>query len=148
MRATSRLFVTSAQAALLFTGTSWAFIFIILGRMPEMPTHRGISVTAAVILPDALGTWLIFRRLRFDHARGDARRAATAFAVSAPMALGVSFLLGELVGGYTEVILGRRFILSAIWGFVFLIMSIVPGSVVAWALHPSGGVGAVAESDK
>jgi len=151
MGARQRLFITSAQAALLFTGTSWILFFIMLELIPEAPAHRGMSLAAAVaavILPDALGTWLIFRRLRFDRARGDARRAATAFAVSAPLALAVSYPLGELVGGYTEEILGSRFILPAVLRFIVLVMIAVPGAVVEWALHPSGGVEPVAESDQ
>lgn len=148
MGATHRLFMTSAQAALLFTATSWALTFTILGLIPEAPTHRGMSIAVAVILPDALGTWLIFRKLRLDHGRGDARRAATAFAVSAPVALAVSLPLAGLVGAYTEGTLGGRFILLAVLGFVVLVMIVVPGAVIAWALHPSGGVEPAAESDQ
>jgi hypothetical protein len=148
MSARHRLFMTSAEAALLFTGTSGAFLFVIVGLMPEAPTYRVMSCAAAVILPDAAATWWIFRRLQLDRARGDARRGATAFAVSAPVALAVSYPLSELVGGYTEGILRSRFILPAALGVVVLLMIIIPGAVVAWSLHPSGGVGAVAESDQ
>jgi putative Mn2+ efflux pump MntP len=146
MPARRRLFMNSAKAALLFTGASWGLVLIILGFMPEVLTHRWMSITAAVILPDALGTWLIFNRLRLDHARDDARRAATVFALSAPVALAVSYPLAGLVGGYAEGILGSRFILPAVLVFVVLVMISVPGIVVAWPLHPSGGAGAVAES--
>jgi hypothetical protein len=148
MSAKHRLFMTSAEAALVFTGTSWAFLLVIMGFMPEAPTYRVMSFAAAVILPDAVATWWIFRRLLLDRARGDAQRGATAFAVSAPVTLAVSYPLGELVGGYTEGILGSHFILPAVLGVIVLLTIIIPGAVVAWSLHPSGGVGAVAESDQ
>jgi hypothetical protein len=139
-----RLFATCAQAALFFTVASWALIFIILDLMPKAATQRGLSIAMIVVLPDALATWWISRRFRLDRSRGDARRAAAAFAVSAPMTLAVSYPLGGLLGSYAEAILGSRFILPVLLGFIFLLMIIVPGAVVAWALHPSG---AVAESE-
>jgi len=142
-----RLFATCAQAALFFTVASWALVLIILDLMPKAPTQRGLSIAVIVVLPDALATWWIFRRLRLDRSRGDARRAAVAFAVSAPLTLAASYPLGGLLGGYAEAILGSRFVLPAVLGFIFLLMIIVPGAVVAWALHPSGGVEAVAESE-
>jgi len=148
MSARYRLFMTSAEAALLFTGMSWAFLFAILRLVPEAPTYRVMPLAAAVVFPDAVATWWIFRRLRLDRARGDAQRGAIAFAVSAPVTLAVSYPLSELVGGYTDGILGGHFILPALAGFIVLLMIIIPGAVVAWSLHPSGGVGAVAESDQ
>lgn len=140
-----RLFATCAQAALFFTVTSWALIFVILDLMPKAASQRGLSIAMIVVLPDALATWWIFRRFRADRSPGDARRAAAAFTVSAPATLAVSYPLAGLVGGYAEAILGSRLILPAMLGFVVLVMVLLPGAVVAWALHPSGG--AVVESE-
>ncbi len=78
--------------------------------------------------------------------RSDARRATTAFAVSAPLTLAIAYVLGELVGGYAEVILGSRSILPAIVTVIIILMIFVPTAVVAWTLHPSGGIGPVGES--
>jgi MFS family permease len=148
MDAKNRVFVTSAQAAFFLTVTSWAFVLLFLRFAPAAPTHRGISIAVAVVLPDALATRWIFRRLRSHRSRDNARRAATAFAISAPAALAVSYPLSELVGGYAEWILGSRFILPTIFGFILLVMILVPGVIVAWALHPSAGIGAVVESEE
>jgi hypothetical protein len=130
---------------------SWAFLLLIILIAPRTFGNNCASYSQivvmmmAVLLPDALGTWRVFRRVRTDS-RNDARRAATAFAVSAPMALGVGYLLGELVGGYAEVVLGRYFILPAVVTVIILLVILIPSGVVMWALHPSSCVGPVTES--
>jgi len=96
---------------------------------------------AVILIPDALATWWLFRRLRQHRTASDARRGATAFAFSVPIVLCTGSVFGEWVGGYAEVFLGRVFILPAIIVFLAVLMVTIPGVVVKWALHPSGGVG-------
>jgi len=149
MDSTRRLFLTVAEGAVLFTVASWAFVLMTLAVRPPVSFHgEAIAGPATVFIPDSLAAWWLFRRARTNRSLADARRAATAFAVSAPLTLGVGYLLGELVGGYAEVILGSRFILPAVASFIIVLMIFVPGAVVMWVLHPSGGVGAVPESDQ
>ena len=154
MGATRRLFMTVAEAAVLFALASWTLVLVfglVIPRAftPDKSVHSEIiAILVAVLVPDSLAAWLIFRRLRTDRSRNDARRTATAFAVSAPVVLGIGNLLGELVGGYAEVILGNRFILPAVASFIIVLMIFVPSAVVMWALHPSGGIGPVGESDQ
>jgi len=149
MSATRRLFTTVAEGAVLFAIACWALVLVIglvtpRAFTPDKSIHGEIiGALVAVFLPDGLAAWWIFRRLRVDRSRSDARRAATAFAVSAPVALGVGNLLGALVGGYAEALLGRYFVLPAIAAFTIVMMIFVPSGVVIWALHPSGGVGPV-----
>ena len=154
MSATRRLFVTVAEGAVLFTVASWALV-LVLGLVipraftPDKSIHiEIIALLVAVFVPDGFAAWWLFRRVGANRSRADARRAATAFAVSAPLILGVGYLLGELVGGYADVILGSRFILPAVASFIIVLMIFVPSAVVMWALHPSGGVGPVPESDQ
>ena len=153
MGATRRLFVTVAEMAVVFTVASWALL-LVLGLAaprafaPDNPSQGEIVGMLAVFVPDGLAAWWLLRRVRANRSRSDARRAATAFAVSAPIVLGIGYLLGELVGGYAEVILGSRFILPAVASFIIVLMIFVPSAVVMWALHPSGGVGPVPESDQ
>jgi hypothetical protein len=149
MSATRRLFTTVAEAAVLFTVASWAFVLMTLAFRPLM-SFRGETIAglATVFVPDGLTAWWLIRRVRANRSRADARRAATAFAVSAPLILGVGYLLGELVGGYAEVILGSRFVLPAVASFIIVLMIFLPSTVVMWVLHPSGGVGVVPESDQ
>jgi hypothetical protein len=149
-----QLFVTVAEGAVLFTVASWAFDLVIALVAPRAFEHASSSyvqivvMLMAVLVPDGLAAWWIFRRVRTDRSRNDGRRAATAFAVSAPVVLGVGYLLGELVGGYAEVILGRYFVLPAAAVAVIVPMTFIPSGVVIWALHPSGGVSAIPESDQ
>ncbi|MGA9979260.1 MAG: hypothetical protein WBQ08_11590 [Candidatus Sulfotelmatobacter sp.] len=146
MNAKCHLFVTVAEAALVLTVTSWAFIFVYSFFVHDMSVHGRITVVPIIFVPDFLATWWIFRRLRADHSRTDARRAATAFAVSAPATLAIALALGELIGGYAGVVFGSRSILPAVVTFVIALMISVPSAVVAWTLHPSGGTGPVGES--
>ena len=146
MSAARRLLMTSAEAALIFAGTS---LLITLALIPYIPESRGaIGGAIVVLLPDTLAIWWIFRKLCVDRPRQDARRAAIAFAVSAPLTLLVGYLLGELVGGWTEVILGKYFILPAVAVFITALMISIPGLVVSWALHPSGGIDPVGGRDQ
>lgn len=143
-----KLFVTVAEAALFLTVACWVLSFVYWFFVRYTKFHEGITVAAVVVFPDALVSWWIFRRLRVDWSNSDARRAATAFAVCAPLTLAIAHVFGELVGGYAEVVLGSRFILPAVATFVIVLMISLPGAVVAWALHPSGGIAPVGESGR
>jgi hypothetical protein len=146
--------MTVGAGSIVFTVASWAFVLAVwlLRRTtldgPISNHDATIGAILIVIIPDALAAWWIFRRLNIRLSRSDARRAATAFAVSAPLVLGVGYLLGELVGGYAETILGSRFILPAVASFIIVLMIVLPSAVVMWVLHPSGGVEPVPESDQ
>jgi hypothetical protein len=147
-----RLFITVAEGAVSFAVASWALVLVFSLVAPRVFTSGSslraeIAATLVVFLPDGLVAWWILRRVRASRLRDDARRATTAFAVSAPLALGVGYLLGELVGGYAEVILGSRFILPAMASFIIVLIIFVPSGVVMWALHPSRGAGPVGGSD-
>jgi len=145
MDAKRRLFLTVAEAALLLTVGSWALIFVYAVYGRDISPHGAVLAVTVVIVPDALASWWIFRRLLIDRPRRDAWRAATAFAVSAPVTLALAYLLSAVVGGYAETFLGRKSALPAIAILIIILMMFVPGTVVAWTLHPSGGVQPVGE---
>ncbi len=142
------LLVTVGAAALLFVLLSWVAILAILGVWHTMAIRPDIGTVAAVVIPDTLATRWLFRRIQRDRSRSDARRAATAFAVSALVALAVGYVVGELVGAYAEVIVGRWFIIPAIVVFICALIVIIPSAVVGWVLHPSAGGSPVSESDQ
>jgi hypothetical protein len=148
MDAQGRLLITVVAAALLFTLLSWASVFVYAVMVHEISQHGTMAAVAIVLFPDVMATFWIFRRLQVNYSRGDARRAATAFAASAPLTLALGYMLGGLVGGYAEATLGGHFIIPAIVVFIVTSMILVPSSVVAWALHPSGGIWPVGESDQ
>jgi hypothetical protein len=137
---TSRLFKTVAGPGLLFAVSSSALVFVIPHFITQAAFSGVLGVTAVVVAPDLLATWWLFRRLRVQHAVNEARRGATAFAVSAPLALGVGYPLGTLIGGYAELFLGRVFILPVIFIFLAALVIAIPGIAVRLVLHPSGGV--------
>ena len=152
MRSTRNLFTTVARAGVLFSVLSWALVFalVIVRRarfdVPESALSAALGTILVVFAPDVLAAWWLFSRLRTDRPRNDARRAAIAFAISAPLTSAVGMVLGELVGGYAEVFLGRLFILPSIGIFIIVLMVLIPNGVVIWTLHPSAGADLVRET--
>jgi ABC-type Co2+ transport system permease subunit len=144
MRSTRKLFVSVAETSVLYTFLSWALLFV---KWPE-GSFPGVFVVLllAVLLPDGLAAWWVFRKVRRYRSRKDSLRAAAAFAVSAPLVLAVGNLLSELIGGYAELLFGGRFVLPIVAAFLVVLMIFVPTSVVMWSLHPSAGVGAGVEN--
>jgi hypothetical protein len=62
-----------------------------------------------------------------------ARRIAIAFGISAPLFFGLSNVVGGLLGGYTEALLGSRFALGGVIMSNLIVMAFaVPAAVVAW----------------
>jgi hypothetical protein len=137
---TGRLFKIVAGPGLLFALLSSVPAFAIFRFITDTTFSRGVGVTIAIIAPDLFATWWIFRRLRLLRTANTARRAATAFAFSAPIALAIAYPLGTLVGAYAEVFLGRVFVIPVIILFIAILMVTIPGVIERWALHPSGGV--------
>jgi len=154
MNATRKLFVTIAKGSIFFTIACWAATVALLTFQrramldgPVSTLDAALGLILVVIVPDALAAWLVLRKLLADRPRREARRAATAFAVSAPLVLGIGHLLSELVGGYAEVTFGSRFILPVVAAFIIALMIFIPSGIVIWTLHPSG-VGPISESDQ
>jgi len=154
MNANRRLFITVAKGSILFTIGCWAVVLMLAFQghtIFDGPVSTPVAttgVTLAVIVPDALAAWWIFRKLLTDRPQNDARRGAIGFAVSAPLVLGIGNVLGMLIGGWAGRLLGSRFILPTLGAFVITLMVLVPSGIVMWLLHPSGGVDAIAEGNR
>jgi len=128
-----RLFIIVAEAALLFTLACWALALITMLSFVHISRHGETIAGVALLLPDGWAAWWVFQRFRAMRSRQDAVAAAIAFGVFAPIVLGIAHVLGELVGGYTEVLVGARFILPSVAAFVIACMTfIVPSGVVLW----------------
>ncbi len=143
---TRRLFMTVSEAAVLYALLGYAIVLI-----PWISVSFGgalIIFVTAFLAPDILAACWVFHRLKTTRSRSEAHRAAISFAISAPVVLGVSNVLGELVGGYAEVYLGSHFILPSIFLSVILLLTLIPSVVISWVLHPSGGVDLSAETNK
>ena len=146
MSAKRRLFITVAEGSIFFTVVCWALILALAFHKRTFFDEPILTLIAApglilvILLPDALAAWWVFRKLLADRVRNDARRGAIAFAVSAPLSLAIGNVFAVLVGGWTERLLGGRFILPTVVAFVITLMAFVPSGIVMWFLHPSGRV--------
>lgn len=134
MRERRTILINLAKAAILFTLASWALFLGVLALMHGRLRNAGMIATASVVLfPDGLAAVWAFRALSRDQSKAYALKLSIAFAVVAPLVLAVGHVTGTLVGGYTEVLLGSRFILPAIAAFVLsLMMVVIPFVVTAW----------------
>jgi hypothetical protein len=135
------------EAALIVTVTYFALILIAV--WPIIPhVSVGVQATAGavgVLVPICLAAWWIFRRLRAHYARREARAAAITFGLFTPVPLGISLLLGPIVGGYTGIFLGTQSRLvafsGAVMGIVVMIalMTFVPSLLALWIMRHTGG---------
>jgi MFS family permease len=147
MRNSVRLFlvvaVGSLMAAALYFGLALGLAALL--QKPSVPrTVQGIGVAVTVLGPICLAAWWIFRRLRAHYARREARAAAIAFGIFTPVLLGISLLLGPIVGGYTGVFLRTESRWVAFSGAVIGILAsialvtFVTGLLVVWITRHIG----------
>jgi hypothetical protein len=151
---TFRLSTVIGQAAFMFTGACFLLtvvLFLLLvppsersGPPPSSPSiGEAITLIAFFVVPAALGSWWIFRKLRADYPRRQARSAAIAFAVFSPVPLIIGLAVGPIVGGYTGIFLGTESRLvafsGAVLGIVVIIaaMTFVPSLFALWITRPS-----------
>jgi hypothetical protein len=121
MRNTSRLFVIIAMGSVIATVLYFGLALIVatLLQKPSVPrAAQGVGVAVTVFVPICLAAWWIFRKLRAQYTRREARAVALAFGVFAPVPLAISLLLGPIVGGYTGIFLGTQSRLVAFSGAV------------------------------
>src|SRR6266851_1430785 len=92
----------SLVAAVLYFGLALALAALL--QRPSVPRIvQGIGVVVTVIVPIYLAASWVFRKLRAHYTRSEARAAAITFGVFTPVPLGISLLLGPIVGGYTGI---------------------------------------------
>lgn len=133
---TLRLFAVIGQAASLFTVANFLLTLVLVkvlvppdalsGPPPRMPSiGEAFTLIAILVVPAALGYWWIFRKLHGDYPRRQARSAAMAFAIFSPIPLGISLLLGPIVGGYIGIFLGTESRWVAFSGAVLWIVVVI-----------------------
>jgi hypothetical protein len=108
MNHVARLLLLTAEGALI---TSLGCFLLALPFLKAHFTPIGEEVGGIVLgfLPSGLAGWWIFRRLRSNHPRVEARGAAITFSVFALAGLAIGLFLGEIFGGYAGSLLGDRF---------------------------------------
>lgn len=131
-----RVFVAICAGAVLFTTGFWICLLTSLATplLRDGPEHTEKVVVAGVgLVLDALSGYWVFRKLRSFLSPLVARRIAIAFGISAPLFFGLSNVVGGLLGGYTEALLGSRFALGGVIMSNLIVMAFaVPAAVVAW----------------
>ena len=125
------VFVIVAQAALLFAASCWSVVAA-MPLLPAAPTRaEDVALGALMLVFDVLAALWLFRKIQSIGFSKVGLRIALAFVMLAPLVFGFSNLLGEFVGGYTEILLGNRFILPAvIVGSLAMMALVVPGAIV------------------
>ena len=147
MANTLRLFLVIAVGSLIATVLYFglALALAALLQRPSVPRIvQGIGVAATVLLPTCLAASWIFRKLRAHYTRREARAAAMTFGVLTPVPLGISLLLGPIVGGYAGIFLGTQSRLvafsGAVMGIVLMIasMTFVTSLLALWITRRIG----------
>jgi hypothetical protein len=104
------LFSVVARAALAITAVCFGVALFAL-RLDPSPTRSAEIVLEAIItiLPAMLAAYWMFRKLQARYPMREALSVAAAFGVTAPVALGLGLLLGQIPGGYVAFFLGKPF---------------------------------------
>ncbi len=136
---TPTAFIVVAKAALAFTLAS-SLLALAAVPLASHATHwtETVGMVFVILLPVGLTSWWILRKLRRERPLHYARGAAVAFALSAPILVAAGYLLAEIVGGWTEYLLGTRFVLPGLIVFMAIFVSIVPALIVLWAAPRCG----------
>jgi len=128
MRNTSRLFLVMAIGSLTATVLYFALALALAALLQRPIVSRvvqGIGVAVTVLVPICFAAWWVFRKLRGQYTRRDARVAAITFAVFTPVPLAISLLLGPIVGGHTGIFLRTESRLVAFSGAVMGIVVMI-----------------------
>jgi hypothetical protein len=105
-REVRRLFIVVGEAALIVTGAYFGLVLITF-KFALTPGEETIEGIMMAILPVGVATWWIFRRLQTHHPPREARAAAIAFVVFAPIALLMALIFTQLFGDYAIALLGN-----------------------------------------
>jgi hypothetical protein len=110
MRDLIRLSVVVGKAAVIVVAGAYALVLATMAFRIDgdaRPTVGILIGISAVFLPTGAAIWWMSRTLRTVFQRREARAISTAFAIFAPISLGVAFVLSEITGSYGELIGGR-----------------------------------------
>jgi CDP-diglyceride synthetase len=139
MRDKFTLFVVVGKAALMATFGYAAFGYaalVLLGfKAATIRTGQGVLVIAGALLPNGFAAWWMFRELQKQYSRRESQAVATAFGVVTPLSLAVAAVLSQIPGAYAEAVLGRRFILPAIFVSVTVVTTLLGFAASAFVLQ-------------
>lgn len=84
-----------------------------------------------------VAAWWMFQRLQVRYSRPEARKISIAFALSAPISLGISLPLAQLPGGYADLWLGPHFALVGAVVGTFVMATLISFGFCEFALYIS-----------
>src|SRR5467141_3988528 len=108
MNRVAHVLLLTAEGTLI---TAFGCFLLVLPLLKLQVTPVGEEVEGMVLgfLPAGLAGWWIFRRLRSNYPKAEARVAAIAFSVFALAGLAIGLFLAEIFGGYSASFLGNPF---------------------------------------
>jgi hypothetical protein len=114
MRDAFGLFVIVGKATLIVAGGFCALmltLFLFGLKLDEQKSTwiELLALVVTVLLPIAVASGWMFRKLRTVYPRREARAVSTAFGLFTPVSLCVSMLVGEITGGYAQILVGPMF---------------------------------------
>lgn len=128
------LFIVVGKATLM-TVTGYCALILTGFRLAATPMQQGILGVAGALFPAGLAAWWMFRNLQRHYTRRQWRAAAIAFGVVTPLSLAVAVVFAQIPGAYAEVVLGRRFILPAIFVSVAVVTTLLSFAASAFVLR-------------
>ena len=118
------LFMVDARAALLLSTGCMLPVLVGLGLNIAFTSRQELALVVSLgFVVSALTALWVFRTLRLQYTRDEAKAVAKAFVVLGPVALAISFPLAVFPGGLAEGLLGSPFALvGALLGIVVMVM--------------------------
>src|SRR6266404_4941526 len=143
MNRVAHVLLLTAEGTLI---TAFGCFLLVLPLLKLHVTPVGEEVEGMVLgfLPAGLAGWWLFRRLRSNYARAEARVAAIVFSLFALAGLAIGLFLGEIFGGYAGNLLGDPFSFpGALVGIVVVIFiaTFPPVLLALWITRRIGASG-------
>ncbi len=133
-----RLAILIGEASLIFAGGYFGLDLLVGGLFlgPDIRRHLPTAaLMAAILVPVGAATWWIYRKLRQIYSRPEARAAAIAFGVFAPISLLAATPVATIPGGYAASFLGRPFgLVGAFAGLLAITaaLTFIPPLLALW----------------
>ena len=117
------LFMVDARAALLLSTGCMLPVLVGLGLNIAFTSRQELALVVSLgFVVSALTALWVFRTLRLQYTRNEAKAVAKAIVVLGPVALAISFPLAVFPGGLAEELLGSPFALvGALLGIVVMV---------------------------
>lgn len=100
-----------------------------------------------LLLVSALAAWRMFRKLREQYTRREARAVSLAFGVLAPVTLAVGLVLAIFPGGYAAALLGNGFGVVGAFAGTVVVTALLSWGLCTFALSMTRRIGRIERHD-